>query len=118
MVDLLDLGYALPCGVEPVEPNLIRVLQPVVVNVQIPNGWCDFLRRAREIICGCGRIPSCIRGRAAGKLTSLLDGNERRSLEKWYGKTCGRCCECCRRSGIDDRLRIGGSTGSRRDAEG
>jgi hypothetical protein len=72
VIDLLDSSYALPRGIESVKPNLIFVLQSIVVNVEFPYGWDDLLRRIHEIVGRRGYIPRCVGRRTAGKLTPLF----------------------------------------------
>ena len=76
VVDLLNSSYTLPRGVDSVEPNVILVLQSVVMDIEFPNSRGDFLRGTCEIPTGCSRIPCCVGGRTAGKLRLLLDRND------------------------------------------
>jgi hypothetical protein len=79
MIDLLDPSYTLPHRIDSIKPNLMRIHQSVVVNMEFPDLWDDLLGRIRKILGGCGGIPRCVGGRAAGKLTPLLYRDNRRS---------------------------------------
>ena len=91
MINLFSLGYTLPQGVEPVEPDLVCVLQSVVMNVKFPDSRYDVLRGAREILGGSGGIPGRICRRSTRELTLLLDRDKRSGFY-----SCGWQCRCCR----------------------
>ena len=80
MIDLLDSGYTLPHKIKSVEPDLIFILQSVVVDIEFPDGRKDLLRRVRKIPSGRSGIPGCEGGGTAGKLAPLLNRNEGRGL--------------------------------------
>ena len=64
VVDLLNVGNTLPYRVNPVKPNLIRILESVVVNIELPYCGGNLPRGKRKTLSGCSEVPDCVCRRA------------------------------------------------------
>ena len=89
MAHLLLFSNTLPPAINSIEPNMVDISDPVVVNVELADFWGYFRRWGCNVVGRRSGVPDGFPRRARAKWSLLLEWSRRRHRVRIEGRSGG-----------------------------